>query len=134
MSEIGGLKATVASQRGDIERLRIEIASLRRELATYRPDRDQTPAPRFDGYTWSAKFSHCGPYHLVKITWEPYPVATEPPMPDIWQPAAKALCGEPWHGTAQLWPAATDACPECVRRAAAAKPAPVEPTLFDEVA
>lgn len=133
MSEIGGLRATVESQRGDIERLRIEIASLRRELATYRPDRDQTPAPRFDGHTWSTEYSYCGPYHLVQITWEPYPVATEPPMPDIWQPAAKALCGEPWHGTAQLWPAATDACAECVRRAAAAKPAS-EPTLFDEVA
>lgn len=133
MSEIGGLKATVASQRGDIERLRAEIESLRLELATYRPDPDRTPASRHDGYVWTSQFSWCGPYHLVKISWEKYPVATEPPMPDIWQPAAKALCGEPWHGTTQLWPAATDTCPECVRRAAAAKPAPVEPTLFDEV-
>ncbi len=134
MSETGGLKATVASQRGDIERLRAEIESLRLELATYRPDPDRTPAPRHDGYVWTSQFSWCGPYHLVKVSWEKYPVATEPPMPDIWQPAAKALCGEPWHGTTQLWPAATDTCPECVRRAAAAKPAPAEPTLFDEVA
>jgi len=131
MAELQALQATVSSQRGDIERLRIEIESLRRELATYRPDPDRTPAPRHDGYVWTAKHSYCGPYHLVKITWEPYPVATEPPMPDIWQPAAKALCGEPWHGTAQLWPAASEACAECVRRAAAEVKPASEPTLFD---
>lgn len=123
---LGGLRAIVASQRTNIERLRIELASARRELEALRAaaeDRELhwlagagTPAPYYPGRVWSSQFGWTGPYHLVAITWVPYPVAHEVALPDVWVPAKRALCGEPWHGVAQLWPAATDVCAACVAK------------------
>lgn len=117
---VGGLRATVESQRLDIERLRAELESARRELATYRPSMrlGQPPAPRYDGHLWSTVHSWTGPYHLVPVTWQPYPASNaEVELPDIWVPAKRALCGEPYHGVAPLWPAATEVCPVCVAKA-----------------
>jgi hypothetical protein len=111
----------------DIEYLRIELEGLRRELATYRPDPDQTPAPRYPGYAWLGKYSYCGPYHLVAVHSEPYPMDTvmaprsydgKPfTLPDIHVPAKKGLCGAEWQ-TLIIYPTARDACIDCLAKVA----------------
>ena len=114
---IGGLKATIESQRIDIEHLRLLMAGQQREMATYRPDPEVVPAPRYDGHAWMGKYSYTGPYHLVAITMQPYPALVEGvKLPDIAMPAKKGLCGGEWQ-TAISWPQAVEVCAVCVQRA-----------------
>ena len=114
---IGGLRATVESQRRDIEYMRIERQAMLRELATFRHDPEVVPAPRFEGHVWMALNSWCGPYHLVGVTTQPYPKLIEGvKLPDIEVPAKKALCGAEWR-TPAPWPQAPEVCAACVQRA-----------------
>lgn len=124
--EILRLRGFATRKIEEVFEARTYLEAARRELEALRGC-PTDGAPQYPGHVWSAKYSWCGPFHLVAYQMQPYP--GDSGLPDIWVPASKALCGEPYQSTPQLWPLAKDVCVKCAGKAADLAQ-PVHPTLF----